>query len=251
MKNFRKFPWFSALTFALPMAAAAERVTEQEIDAFVGANLIGIFYHELGHALIDLQDLPIFGQEEDAADVLSILLIDALYEEGAARDMAALATYGFMAEAVARDAEGAGIAWWDVHGPDEQRSYNTICLFYGANPEMRADMADEFELPKERRAYCPDEFQQAADSWGDALDELTAHAPSDSLHFIGAVPGNLTGALIADEIKALNAELALPHPLAIKVESCGEANAFYDPDEGAITICDEFEGHLRKLYELL
>ena len=49
----------------LPGLAAAD----EEREAFVEANLLGIFYHELGHALIDILQLPVFGQEEDAADV--------------------------------------------------------------------------------------------------------------------------------------------------------------------------------------
>ena len=47
---------------------------------FTENNLLAIFYHELGHAVIDQMQVPIFGQEEDAADSLSILLVDALYE---------------------------------------------------------------------------------------------------------------------------------------------------------------------------
>ena len=61
---------------------------DEATQAHVEANLLGIFYHELGHALIDVLNLPIFGQEEDAADVLSVFLIDALYEEDSAVDLA-------------------------------------------------------------------------------------------------------------------------------------------------------------------
>ena len=38
-------------------------------------------FHEFGHALIDVLGLPIFGQEEDAADVLSALMIGELEVE--------------------------------------------------------------------------------------------------------------------------------------------------------------------------
>lgn len=30
-------------------------------DAFVEANILSFFYHELGHAVIDLMEVPIFG----------------------------------------------------------------------------------------------------------------------------------------------------------------------------------------------
>ncbi|MGB1209146.1 MAG: DUF4344 domain-containing metallopeptidase, partial [Paracoccaceae bacterium] len=68
--------------------SAAPAMADEARDAFVDANVLGIFYHELGHAMIDILDLPIFGQEEDAADVASVMLIDALWEEETALDLA-------------------------------------------------------------------------------------------------------------------------------------------------------------------
>ena len=38
---------------------AAPAFTQDTTD-FVEANILGIFYHELGHAVIDLEELPIF-----------------------------------------------------------------------------------------------------------------------------------------------------------------------------------------------
>lgn len=99
-----------------PLLLAATPLMADE--AFVEANILGIFYHELGHAVIDVEGVPIFAQEEDAADVFSIFMIDALFEEEAAQNLAYDAAIGFWFEAVDR---GDDVAWWDVHGPDEQR----------------------------------------------------------------------------------------------------------------------------------
>ncbi len=56
------------------------------MDFSIKANVLAIFYHELGHAVMDVMDVPIFGEEEDAADVMSVLLIDWLFSEEAAQD---------------------------------------------------------------------------------------------------------------------------------------------------------------------
>ena len=82
-------------------ALAATPAMAQE--AFVKANILGIFYHEMGHAIIDVEGVPIFGQEEDAADVFSIYLIDALYEPAYAEELAYEAAWGFLGEALLRE----------------------------------------------------------------------------------------------------------------------------------------------------
>lgn len=68
---------------------------DEQTEVFVEANLLSIFYHELGHAIIDVAQLPVFGQEEDAADTASILLIDAIFDNETAIDIAYDAVLGF------------------------------------------------------------------------------------------------------------------------------------------------------------
>jgi hypothetical protein len=72
--------------------------------------VLAIFYHALGHASIDLRQLPIYGQEEDAADVASVILMHALYDEEAVQAMVISTADAFLAEAE----KGAGeIAFYD------------------------------------------------------------------------------------------------------------------------------------------
>ncbi len=213
---------------------------DEDTRAFVESNLLGIFYHELGHALIHIMDLPIFGQEEDAADVLSVFLLDALYEEESAVQMAYDTAFGFLGEAESTDE----VAYWDVHGPDLQRFYNLVCLFYGANPDERDDVAKDLGLPEERAEYCPDEYEQAAHSWGGVLDDISHPQGGTTLQMDEVQPeteaGEFTASVITKEIAALNAEIRLPTAVSVNVIPCDEANAFYDPEAKSITICTEF-----------
>ena len=80
------------------MAATIGSGVAAEENEFVISNLASVLYHELGHAIIDQMQLPIFGQEEDAADVLSVLLIDRLYQEENAQAVAYDAAFGFDAK---------------------------------------------------------------------------------------------------------------------------------------------------------
>lgn len=227
----------ATVLWALSCVFANVAMAQDDQDDYVRSNVISILYHELGHAIIDIMQVPIYGQEEDAADVLSVLLIDLSFQEDSAQRIATDAAFGFQAEA-----ESASPVFWDVHGPDEQRYFNLICVFYGGNPDARADLAADLGLPQERAEYCDAEYDQAIDSWGAVLDEMSE------------LPGKLilsepaTGFFaqaVADEITALNAVMGFPRNLRVAVEPCGEANAFYDPQTQSITMCKEFEAHLR------
>ncbi|MDG2454039.1 MAG: DUF4344 domain-containing metallopeptidase, partial [Paracoccaceae bacterium] len=70
-----------SMILAAGLALVATGVVAQDREEFIRDNILAIFYHEFGHALIDVRDLPIFGQEEDAADVASVMLMHSLYEE--------------------------------------------------------------------------------------------------------------------------------------------------------------------------
>lgn len=238
------------MRYALALIAAGLSggvCADEAENAFVEANILGIFYHELGHALIDVMQMPVFGQEEDAADVASILLIDHLFEPESALEMAYDVANGFWAEAVVN--AGEPVAYWGVHGPDEQRFYNTVCIFYGGDPETRDDFAEDMELPEERAEYCVEEYELAADSWGAVFDELAEGG--ESMLFSAEDESTVTAQIISGEVAALNADFGFPSVIEVFAAPCGEANAFYDPSDQTITMCEEFEDHLRVLYRAL
>lgn len=231
------------LAGVLAVVAATSAAAQSREDDFVAANVLAILYHELGHALIDILNLPVFGQEEDAADVLSVLLIHDLYEEEAAAGIIYDAAFGFLGEA-----EGNAPAPWDVHGPDLQRYYTMVCLFYGANPDAREALAIELDLPEERAETCVEEFELAYDSWGPVLDGITAEEPGVSM-VLQSADDTLIGQLMVDEVRALNEDFDLPETLTLRAEVCGEANGFYDPGTREIIICSELDSYLRSLAE--
>ncbi|WP_299831798.1 DUF4344 domain-containing metallopeptidase [uncultured Roseobacter sp.] len=231
------------LAGVLAVVAATSAAAQSREDDFVAANVLAILYHELGHALIDILNLPVFGQEEDAADVLSVLLIHDLYEEETAAGIIYDAAFGFLGEA-----EGNEPAPWDVHGPDLQRYYTMVCLFYGANPEAREALAIELDLPEERAETCVEEFELAYDSWGPVLDGITAEQTGVSM-VLQSTDDTLIGQLMVDEVRALNEDFDLPETLTLRAEVCGEANGFYDPGTREIIICSELDSYLRALAE--
>src|SRR3954469_17523823 len=103
--------------------------------------------HEIGHALVDILDLPITGGEEDAVDQLAAVVL--LSSEDEADTVAVIdAAYTKLLRANANAASQANLTpaqrkWYednpptaDEHSLDDQRFYNTVCLAYGSNTQL-------------------------------------------------------------------------------------------------------------------
>ncbi|MFE1270322.1 DUF4344 domain-containing metallopeptidase [Streptomyces sp. NPDC058758] len=145
----------------------AERAAAVDADVVGLSN--GVLFHELGHALVDLYDLPVTGREEDAVDQLAVLLLASGDERHTDYAISAINAWGAMWEA----SEGGdpGVAGYsDVHSMDGQRFFNWACWLYGSDPERFADAVDaegnpDGVLPRDRAALCPAEFRRVDSSW--------------------------------------------------------------------------------------
>lgn len=124
------------------------------------------FLHEIGHALIDTYNLPITGNEEDAADRCSSFInLSELGSEGVRSVLAA--SDAFIIESKENTPNERNMA--DEHLLQEQRSYNSLCMTYGSNPTKYAFIVDKNYLPKDRAARCPSEYERMAQSWSELL----------------------------------------------------------------------------------
>ena len=127
-------------------------------DAMVG-QFFYVVAHEFGHAVFDLLNIPSFGGAEDAADQFSTFLMLNFGKEEARRLIAG-AAYSY------RDAVQSSTvilplqAFSEVHGVPAQRFFNLLCVAYGADPQLFADVVQY--LPKQRAADCNREYHQIA-----------------------------------------------------------------------------------------
>jgi hypothetical protein len=129
------------------------------IDAVLGP-LYDVILHETAHALFDLLKVPVLGREEDAADQISAYLM-LQFGEAEARRLILGTAYAYKSDFKAV-APAASTDFADEHGTPTQRFYNLLCVAYGADAELFADMVDKGYLPKERAENCEDEYQQMA-----------------------------------------------------------------------------------------
>jgi hypothetical protein len=123
-----------------------------------------VFFHELGHGLIDIYDLPTVGREEDAVDEFSTLLLLELGEDGIKAVLKA--AEWFHLQSAQTD---GNLAFWDEHSLDQQRFYGVACLMYGKDPKQFSDLVTEGILPESRAARCPSEYNKKYKSWNQLL----------------------------------------------------------------------------------
>ena len=249
----RAFVFAAVLASACPLLsqpATAFDMPEDEAEAqFVTSNVLAAFYHELGHALIDVLQLPVLGKEEDAADTLSALLVHDIWDESSATQIIYDTASSYAMYAAEAKAQGYEPAFSDEHSLDLQRYYNLICLFYGADPNAREDVAKELELPPERAERCPDEFEQAQASWGGLLSGLEPGADAKGLRMADADPNDPIAQLLQTEVDDLNKTYGLPEWIGVTIAPCGEANAYYSPDDKTITMCSEYAEDAARIWE--
>lgn len=120
-------------------------------------------FHELAHALIEMNNLPVLGREEDAADALATTLLIEFFDHG--QELALSAADLFDLESTDRD-EFIEDDFFGEHSLDEQRYYSVLCHVYGSAPENYQHLVDdEGGLTEERAETCIYDYQQISDSW--------------------------------------------------------------------------------------
>ena len=165
-------------------------------ESAVVDSVVFIFHHELGHALVDLLDLPITGKEEDAVDDLATLVLLHDWEGGDASALSAAEAFYMIGEG--EEEEGGGdiekLPYYGQHSLGKQRYYQIACTVYGSDPKAHADMIGE-TLPKERARQCQAEYQQKAKSWNVLLNDFYAAADDEQIEetsreLRGAIPSS-------------------------------------------------------------
>jgi hypothetical protein len=142
---------------SLPNATSPAGVTPDDATA-------GQFYwltlHEVGHAIFDMFEVPIFGHPEDAADNFATYIL-LQFGRGQARRLiggAAWAWRAYLGDYQRNPVVRKRIAAFaDNHGLPEERFYNLVCLAFGADPVQFADAGDY--LPSTRSSSCEFEYR--------------------------------------------------------------------------------------------
>jgi hypothetical protein len=150
-------------------------------NAVLGA-LIFSFFHETGHGLIDILQLPAVGREEDSVDQLATLILIASGDEGV--QMALSGAYWFHLQSQGDHKT----PFWDEHAFDGQRFYNILCLIYGSDPRKYAEFVSSGNLPKNRAQRCPEEYAKINKAWEKLLQPHLTNGAALNISYKPKVP---------------------------------------------------------------
>src|SRR5262249_5794218 len=115
----------------------------------------------------DIQDIPLFGREEDGADQIAALIMLQFGPKVAQTTVKGFYNVWHHFNAETLRAQKGQIRPWqeaDEHSISIQRAYNFLCMAYGKDPKSFQQLADSL-LPRARKQSCEDEYKQAANAF--------------------------------------------------------------------------------------
>jgi len=129
-------------------------------DAICGQLFFAIA-HELGHAMFDIFDVPLFGRQEDAADQFATFIMLQFGGERARRLIKG-AAYGYN-EYIKNYKDNPKVtlplaAFSSDHATPEERFYNLLCTAYGYDDKLFSPVVQEDHLPQSRAKKCKFEY---------------------------------------------------------------------------------------------
>lgn len=125
-------------------------------DAMLG-QFFYVVAHEMGHAMFDFLNVPLFGRPEDAADYFAAYTM-LLFGKQDARRLIVGAAYTYRNAIQNPKITSRLVAFSSQHGAPAQRFFNLMCLAFGADPETFGDLIKIGYLPEARSRGCRVEF---------------------------------------------------------------------------------------------
>jgi hypothetical protein len=152
------YEYLAEILRSMPKETTSEGVTPA--DAVIG-QFFYVFAHELGHAMFEMLEVPVFGNAEDAADHFAVFLM-LKFEKNEARGLIVGSAYAYRKYVQNSEISAPLVAFSDAHSAPAQRYFNLLCLAYGSDTAMYGDFVEKNYLPKSRANSCKREYDQVA-----------------------------------------------------------------------------------------
>ena len=124
-----------------------------DLTALVTGGVMEEVLHCIAETILQVFDIPLWGKEEDAADLLAAFLM-IKFDEPAAETaiIGAARLFGYKTSAVGK------VDYASELSPPAQRFYNFLCVAYGGERIGFQGIVDKGFLPKDRANRCGGEY---------------------------------------------------------------------------------------------
>ena len=245
-------------------AQDADKLTAQE---FIAGNILLTLYHEAGHAFVSMYNLRLTENEEDAVDHFSIIALTEELNQGNLREEreTQLDNYLFSTALywlTMSEDENFGSSEGREHSLDSERFLQHLCMVYRSDPAVYVDLPKDFDVSDLVTSECVGEYKEKTDEWNSMLSShwLGDRIRTDRVVIIEDKPDprykgyrewlHVHG--ILDEFESfVEGNFYLPRKITLRLMSCGQANAFWDPNNFEIILCDEQIAQYSHIYDRL
>jgi hypothetical protein len=124
-----------------------------DLTALVTGGVIEEVLHCMADGILQVFDVPVWGRERDAADLLAAFLMLKFDERAATvAIIGAARLFGYATSALGK------VDYVSELSPPAQRFYNFLCIAYGGEPRTFQGVVDKGFLPKSRASRCGGEY---------------------------------------------------------------------------------------------
>jgi hypothetical protein len=152
------YEYVNEILQSMPKETTAAGITPA--DAVIG-QFFYVFAHEMGHAAFDIFKAPVFGNAEDAADQFAAYIM-LQFGMNQARPLIMGAAFAYKNYVQNPQVTAPLAAFSEAHASPAQRYFNLLCLAYGADATLFADLVNKDYLPKDRAKSCKREYDQVS-----------------------------------------------------------------------------------------
>jgi hypothetical protein len=150
------------------------------IDTVVGP-FLDVFLHEVAHSVFAVLKIPVLGREEDAADQFSTYIM-LKFDKEEARRLILGSAYQYKDALSLPSVTMKQHRFADQHGTPAQRFFNLLCVAYGNDPDLFADLIEKGFLPEERAVGCKHEYVQLAHAFDTLIGPHIDQGVARTLH---------------------------------------------------------------------
>lgn len=225
-------------------------------DYSVWASL-GTIYHEIGHHLVDIYNIPVFGNEEDVAD--SFIVYGLLQTKGRFNTEETYKEWADWYHKILT--ESLDVHYYKyllgtdykeeviTHSSTKRRFYNLTCFMKSGNPEYFNAYIKKRRIDHLLREKCNFAYGEMVTSWNTFIKKNWVGGPKTTKKLIPIFETpedkyylSIKNYFEKSEVLSWTLEqfpIELPQSLIVRFKKCGVKNAFYSLNRKEVVVCYE------------